>query len=155
MYNKFFYSQQKVLLIIVIVGVGLAWHGNAKASDVYDVPSGSEASQTQKTMVEQATLQQIKHQVEVKAMELRALGCTDQEIIAEFEAALANHANVSEATAAAASRTLDLVLISLGLIGLDYWNEYGWEDEEDWDQPDEGQASTVTNGGHTMAVEEG
>lgn len=150
MLENFFYSQQKVLSIIVVVGLGLVGHGNAQVR--YDERSCLEAGQIQQTMVDQATLQQIKHQVETTAMELRALGCTDQEIIAEFEAALANHANISEATAVAASRTLDLVLISLGLIGLDYWNEYGWEGEEDWDEAEEVLATP--NCGHMMSVEE-
>jgi hypothetical protein len=128
MHSRFFRFRQHVVLTVIVVGVSLPWC--VRGVDVSKQRGGIDAHSVQAAGVDVANAQQVKKM----AIELQGLGCTDQEILTEFKAALANQKVLSEAEAAAASRTLDLVLISLGLIGLDYWNEYGGDDE-DWDEP--------------------
>lgn len=141
MSGRFFCFKRQVLLTVIAVGVSLSWCASAKNVEDTNLRGGVDVNSMQSAVVGLASMQQVKNIV----MKLQGLGYTDQEIIEGFEAVLADHVDVNESAAATASRTLDLVVISLALIGLDFWNEYEGEGE-DWDASQESKMTAAKQG---------
>jgi hypothetical protein len=128
--------KRHVFVVVVFAGVALPLHVDAKRPE--QAPRGG-AAQNQAVVKGQINEKLLKD----KVLELLALGCSEQEIIAEFETALAGHDSINQDVADASRRRLVLILIDLLLIGLDYYlNEYG--DDEDYPEPVESVTSSVT-----------